>query len=77
VLRDVEAPAYSTQSAAGRPLPQEDAWYSFLLEAESTPRAIVRQEGLVQLKKLKGIGNRIPDLPICSIISQPTTLTRA
>jgi hypothetical protein len=22
---------------AGRPLPQEDSWYSFLLEAESTP----------------------------------------
>jgi hypothetical protein len=25
---------------------QEDSWYSFLLEAESTPRAIVRLEGL-------------------------------
>jgi hypothetical protein len=32
--------------------PQEDSWYSFLLEAESTPRAIVRLEGLSQLKNL-------------------------
>jgi hypothetical protein len=30
--------------------PQEDSWYTFLLEAESTPRAIVRLEGLGQLK---------------------------
>jgi hypothetical protein len=35
-----------------RPLftPQEDSWYSFLLEAESTPRAIMRLEELGQLK---------------------------
>jgi hypothetical protein len=25
--------------------PQEDSWHSFLLEAEPTPRAIVRLEG--------------------------------
>jgi hypothetical protein len=30
--------------------PQEDSWYSFLLEAESIPRVIVRLEGLDQLK---------------------------
>jgi hypothetical protein len=30
--------------------PQEDSWYSFLLEAESIPRSIVRLEGLGQLK---------------------------
>jgi hypothetical protein len=30
--------------------PQEYSWYSFLLEAESTPRVIVRLEGLDQLK---------------------------
>jgi hypothetical protein len=29
---------------------QEDSWYSFLLEAESTPRAIRRLEGLGQFK---------------------------
>jgi hypothetical protein len=31
--------------------PQEDSWYSFVLEAESTPRAIMLLEGLDQLKK--------------------------
>jgi hypothetical protein len=31
--------------------PEEDSWYSFLLEAESTPKAIVRLEGLGKLKK--------------------------
>jgi hypothetical protein len=30
--------------------PQEDSWYSFLLEAQSTPRVIVRLEGLRKLK---------------------------
>jgi hypothetical protein len=30
--------------------PQEGSWYSFLLEAESTPRAIMRLEGLGELK---------------------------
>jgi hypothetical protein len=30
--------------------PQEDSWYSFLSEAESTPEAIVRLEGLGELK---------------------------
>jgi hypothetical protein len=60
-LWDVEAPTLSRQSAhrwwwgcqphAPAALqPQEDSWYSFLLEAKSTPRAIVRLEGLVQLR---------------------------
>jgi hypothetical protein len=31
-------------------IPQEVSWYSFLLEAESTPKAIVRLEGLGILK---------------------------
>jgi hypothetical protein len=30
--------------------PQKNSWYSFLLEAELTPRAIVRLEGLDELK---------------------------
>jgi hypothetical protein len=40
---------------AGRPLvyPQEDYWYSFLLEAESNQEAIVRLEGLGKLIKIK------------------------
>jgi hypothetical protein len=32
--------------------PQEYSWYSFMLEAESTPRGIVRLEGLGQLKNV-------------------------
>jgi hypothetical protein len=47
-LWDVEAPTFSRQSAhrwlwgcqvlrASHPLPPKDFWYSFLLEAESTP----------------------------------------
>jgi hypothetical protein len=38
---------------AGRPAalyPQEYSWYSFLSEAESTPKAIVLLEGLGQQK---------------------------
>jgi hypothetical protein len=37
---------------------QEDSWYLFLLEAESTPRAIVRLEGLKSVEKFSDfIGN--------------------
>jgi hypothetical protein len=32
---------------AGRPLPQEDSWYSFLLEAESNAGVIVWLEGYI------------------------------
>jgi hypothetical protein len=40
-------------SLTRRPIftPREDSWYSFMLGAESIPRAIVRLEGLGQLKK--------------------------
>jgi hypothetical protein len=31
--------------------PQEDSWYSFLFEAESTPKATGHFKGLVQFKK--------------------------
>jgi hypothetical protein len=42
--------------------PQEDSWYSFLLQAESTPRAIVRLEELGALKKSNDfIGNQTRD----------------
>jgi hypothetical protein len=41
------------------------------------PRAIVRLEGLGQLKKIHLIGTRIRDLPACSTVPQPTTLPRA
>jgi hypothetical protein len=64
---------------AGRslPPPPEDSWYSFLLEAELTPRAVVRLEGLDKLEKFSDlIGIRTHDLPACSIIPQPTALPR-
>jgi hypothetical protein len=34
----------------------KDSWYSFLLEAEFDPRAIVRLEGLGQFKKYTSLG---------------------
>jgi hypothetical protein len=40
-------------------IPQEDSWYSFLLEAELTPTAIVWLEGFGQLKKSTSSGFEI------------------
>jgi hypothetical protein len=62
---------------AGRLYPQETSWYTFLLEAEATPRAIVRPEGLGTLKKSTSSETRTGDFPACSIVPQPTTLPRA
>jgi hypothetical protein len=46
--------------------------------AKVDPRALVRLEGLGQLRKSNDlIGNRTHDLPACSIVPQPTTLPRA
>jgi hypothetical protein len=41
------------------------------------PRAIVRLEELGQLKKSTSSGFETRDLPVCSIVPQPTTLPRA
>jgi hypothetical protein len=56
---------------------QEDFWYSFLLEAESTQghRAAGRIRSIEKFNDL--IGSRTRDLPACSIVPQPTTLPRA
>jgi hypothetical protein len=54
--------------------PQEDSWYSFLLEAESTPGL----EGLGPVKNaitLSGIEPATFRL-VCSLVPQPTTLPR-
>jgi hypothetical protein len=39
--------------------PQEDSWYPFLLEAESTPGPIIRLERLDKLKKNSITSSRI------------------
>ena len=52
--------------------PRKYSWYSFLLEAESTPRAIVRSEGFYVNEKSSDISwNRTSDLPICSTAPSP------
>ena len=51
--------------------PRKYSWYSFLLEAESTPGAIM------SLKYSNGTnGNRTRDLPTCSAVPQPTAPPR-
>jgi hypothetical protein len=61
---------------AGRPLaPQENSWYSFLIEA-GRPQGH-SAAGLGKLKKIHLIGTRTRDLPACSIVPQPTTLPHA
>jgi hypothetical protein len=80
-LWDVEVPTFSRQSAQRWQLgcqsyapaalyPQEDSWYSFLLEAESTPGHC--EVGRVRsIKKSNDfIGNRTRYLPACSIVPQ-------
>jgi hypothetical protein len=86
-LWEVEAPTLSRQLAHRRRwgcqiyalaalYPQDDSWYSFLLQAKSTPGR-GRLEGLRQLKKSNDLtGNGTHDLPACSIAYQPTTLPR-
>jgi hypothetical protein len=87
-LREVEASTFfrhwahrwrqGCQPYARAPFyPKEDSWYSFLLEAKSTPGAIVRLEGLGKLKISNLSGTGTGDLPACSIVRQPTTLSRA
>jgi hypothetical protein len=55
------------------PYPQEDSWYSFLLEVEA-PMEIVR---LGSIEKSHEIGIRTRDLPVRSIVPQPITLPRS
>jgi hypothetical protein len=53
--------------------PQEDSWYSFLLEAESTSGL----EGLGKLKKSTSSGTPTGNLPACNIVPEPTMLPNA
>jgi hypothetical protein len=83
-LQEVEAPTYSDiRLTDGQPhapasfYSQDDSWYPFPLEAESTPRPIVWLEGLGKLKKSTSSGTQTSDLLACSISPQPTMLRRA
>jgi hypothetical protein len=87
-MRDVKAPTFSRQSAnrwrwgcqpyaPAALYPQQDSWYSFLLEAG-------RPQGHIAVGRIRSteksndlIGNRTGDLPVCSIVPQPTRLSRA
>jgi hypothetical protein len=48
-----------------------NSYYSFLLEAELTPRAIVRLEGLGKFEKIHLLGTLSHNLPARSIVPQP------
>jgi hypothetical protein len=66
---------------AGHALTPRFFWYSFLLEADSTPGAIVRLEWLGKVEKKKNpmssSGTESATYPVCNIASQRTTLPRA
>ena len=77
----VQAPRVSkkfTSSTHRPPLtPRKYSWCSLLLEAELTPGAIRRSEGLSQWKLPNDtVGNRTRDLPACSAVRQPTAPPR-
>jgi hypothetical protein len=87
-LWDVEAPTFSRQSAGrwrwdyqpytpAAHYPQEDSWYSFLLEAGSTSGPY--SAGRIRSIEISSdfIGNRTRDLSACSTVPQSTMLPRA
>ena len=58
--------------------PRKCSWYSFLLEAESTPRAIVRSEGFyVNEISTDTSWDGTSDLPICSTAPLTTVTPRS
>jgi hypothetical protein len=64
----------------GRPLsPTPPGRFVVLISVSGwvDPMAIVRLQGLGNLKKIHLIGTRTRDFPACSIVSQPTTRQRS
>jgi hypothetical protein len=58
--------------------PRKYSWYSFLLRGWVDPRAIVRLKRLCQgINSNDTIGNRTHDVPVCSVVPQPTAPPRA
>jgi hypothetical protein len=57
--------------------PRKYSWYSFLLEAESTPGTQCGQKDYVNKNFKETTGNRIRDLQASSAVSQPTAPQRA
>ena len=58
--------------------PSKYSWYSFLLEAESTPGPYSAAGRIVSMKNSNDIiGNRTRDLSTCSAVPQPTAPPRA
>jgi hypothetical protein len=86
-LWDAEAPTFSLDNrltdsskvvslAPQLPFtPQEDSWYSFLLEL-SQPQGHSVAGRIKSVEKIHLIRNRIRDLPACKTVPKPTTLPR-
>ena len=55
----------------GRCYPRRHPWYSFLLEAESTPGPYYGQKNYVNVKFQLPHRESNPDLPACSAVPQP------
>jgi hypothetical protein len=58
----------------GHLYPRKYSWYSFLLEAESSPGPWCGQKDYVNENSNDTIRNRNHDLPTCSVVLQPTAL---
>jgi len=81
-----EAPRISRQSAheggkvvspTHRPALLQYCWYSFLLEAESTPGPQCGRKDYVNKNSNETFGNRTRDLPVFRVVPQLTATSRA